>query len=163
MAISLRVNTPGIQIKKVIDMETSKLLKEHDICIFYKQNIFFPLQFIEKREDTFVFMPIKESLNYFKEELLLTQDIVDTQVFRQNNYQYWPDEIVQEYAQYQIKRINNTSKKLQTVSNLVYDKLDKLMQSDSYEVIQKTNKQLAETIEKLKNTFKSNEKVDEQD
>lgn len=143
-------------------METSKLLKEHDICIFYKQNIFFPLQFIEKREDTFVFMPIKESLDYFKEELLLTQDIVDTQVFRQNNYQYWPDEIVQEYAQYQIKRINNTSKKLQTVSNLVYDKLDKLMQSDSYEVIQKTNKQLAETIEKLKGTFKSNEKVDEQ-
>lgn len=108
-------------------------------------------------------MPIKESLDYFKEELLLTQDIVDTQVFRQNNYQYWPDEIVQEYAQYQIKRINNTSKKLQTVSNLVYDKLDKLMQSDSYEVIQKTNKQLAETIEKLKGTFKSNEKVDEQD
>lgn len=144
-------------------METSKLLKEHDICIFYKQNIFFPLQFIEKREDTFVFMPIKESLDYFKEELLLTQDIVDTQVFRQNNYQYWPDEIVQAYAQYQIKRINNTSKKLQTVSNLVYDKLDKLMQSDSYEVIQKTNKQLAETIEKLKGTFKSNEKVDEQD
>ena len=36
------------------------------------------------------------------------------------------------------------------------------MQSDSYEVIQKTNKQLAETIEKLKGTFKSNEKVDEQ-
>lgn len=134
---------------------TSEILKNNDICVFYKNQKFINLKYIGIDNDNYIFSPIYESADLIKENIELGKDTVNQSVFIKDYYKYWPTDIIQKYTDYQLQLLNKKTVKLNELSSTINTKFKDFLKTDEYNKLFESNKKLSESLNEIKDIIKS--------
>ena len=134
---------------------TAEKLNEHDICVFYKNQKFLTLQYKGIRETMYIFMPIYETAKLISDEIELSEDTVNNCIFIRDYYDYWPDNIIKAYTEYQIKQINEKSKNIGFATANMNKKYKDFLSSKEYNMLYESNIKITESFEKIKELLKT--------
>lgn len=130
-------------------------LNEHDICVYYKNQNFLTLQYKGMKDNKYIFMPIYETSKIFQEEIELSEDTVNNCIFIRDYYDYWPDNIIKAYTEYQIKQINEKSKNIGFATANMNKKYKDFLSSKEYNMLYESNIKITESFEKIKELLKT--------
>ena len=134
---------------------TAEKLNEHDICVFYKNQKFLTLQYKGMRETMYIFMPIYETAKLISDEIELSEDTVNNCIFIRDHYDYWPDNIIKAYTEYQIKQINEKSRNIGFATANMNKKYKDFLSSKEYNMLYESNIKITESFEKIKELLKT--------
>ena len=134
---------------------TAEKLNEHDICVFYKNQKFLTLQYKGIRETMYIFMPIYETTKLISDEIELSEDTVNNCIFIRDHYDYWPDNIIKAYTEYQIKQINEKSRNIGFATANMNKKYKDFLSSKEYNMLYESNIKITESFEKIKELLKT--------
>ena len=134
---------------------TAEKLNEHDICVFYKNQKFLTLQYKGIRETMYIFMPIYETAKLISDEIELSEDTVNNCIFIRDYYDYWPDNIIKAYTEYQIMQINEKSKNIGFATANMNKKYKDFLSSKEYNMLYESNIKITESFEKIKELLKT--------
>ena len=134
---------------------TAEKLNEHDICVFYKNQKFLTLQYKGIRETMYIFMPIYETAKLISDEIELSEDTVNNCIFIRDHYDYWPDNIIKAYTEYQIKQINEKSRNIGFATANMNKKYKDFLSSKEYNMLYESNIKITESFEKIKELLKT--------
>ena len=134
---------------------TAEKLNEHDICVFYKNQKFLTLQYKGIRETMYIFMPVYETAKLISDEIELSEDTVNNCIFIRDHYDYWPDNIIKAYTEYQIKQINEKSRNIGFDTANMNKKYKDFLSSKEYNMLYESNIKITESFEKIKELLKT--------
>ena len=134
---------------------TAEKLNEHDICVFYKNQKFLTLQYKGIRETMYIFMPIYETAKLISDEIELSEDTVNNCIFIRDHYDYWPDNIIKAYTEYQIKQINEKSRNIGFATANMNKKYKDFLSSKEYNMLYESNIKITDSFEKIKELLKT--------
>lgn len=134
---------------------TAEKLNEHDICVFYKNQKFLTLQYKGIRETMYIFMPVYETAKLISDEIELSEDTVNNCIFIRDHYDYWPDNIIKAYTEYQIKQINEKSRNIGFATANMNKKYKDFLSSKEYNMLYESNIKITESFEKIKELLKT--------
>ena len=130
-------------------------LNEHDICVYFKNHKFLTLQYKGIKDDKYIFMPIYETSKIFQEEIELSEDTLNSSIFIRDRYDYWPEDVVKAYTEYQIKIINEKSKNIGFATANMNKKYKDFLSSKEYNMLYESNIKVSESFDKIKELLKT--------
>lgn len=135
----------------------AKQLNEHDVCVYFKNHKFLTLQYKGMKDDKYIFMPIYETSKIFQEEIELSEDTVNNYIFIKDHYDYWPENIIKAYTEYQIKQINEKSRNIGFATANMNKKYKDFLSSKEYNMLYESNIKISESFDKIKELLKTYE------